>query len=248
MSSKLKEACAGFLTLVASKMAPAQVPKTALPAAAKLRMASNKPSSCKNCSCVVLSPPGRMRPSHPSRSAGVRTSRVSAPRASSISACAAKSPCTAKIPIFTSLTPSICSSRGPASPCPFKRIIQANLSPPTCREHVLLFKLAHVDPAHGLAKIFTCLKHRFRVIKMRRSFHHGLGPCFRITGLEYPRAHKNRLRTKPPDKRRVRGSCNSTCGKIGHRQLPRLGNLTNQIERRAKFFRLVHQLVFAQHG
>ena len=44
----------------------------------------SRPSSCSTCSCVVLSPPGRIMPSQPSRSAGVRTSTVSAPRSASI--------------------------------------------------------------------------------------------------------------------------------------------------------------------
>src|SRR6516164_1213019 len=105
MSKSPSEACGGFLTCLASRMAPAQVPRMAPPSSENFRTALNRPSSRRNWSCVVLSPPGRTMPSQPSRSATVRNSTVSAPRRCRAAAWASKSPWTARIPIF-----SVCGS------------------------------------------------------------------------------------------------------------------------------------------
>jgi hypothetical protein len=110
-SSRPSEACTGFRTPFASRIAPAQVPKIAAPFVANVRMACNNPSSSRNCNCVVLSPPGRMSPPHTFNCAGVRTSSVSTLSRRNCSACAETSPCTARIPILTILLPHACRHR-----------------------------------------------------------------------------------------------------------------------------------------
>src|SRR3954452_6293386 len=53
-----------------------------------------------SCRMVVLSPPGRMSPLTPSRSAGSRTRTPSTPIFRSVSRCSRKAPCRASTPIF----------------------------------------------------------------------------------------------------------------------------------------------------
>src|SRR4029077_5205031 len=49
---------------------------------------------------VVLSPPGRIRPASPSRSAGSRTRTPSTPMVRSVSRCSRNAPCRARTPIL----------------------------------------------------------------------------------------------------------------------------------------------------
>ncbi len=78
-----------------SMIIPAQVPKIGLPNA---RSGSASPSRSTPSVIVVDSPPGMTRPSSPSRSAGTRTSRTSAPSARSTFTWASKPPWSARTP------------------------------------------------------------------------------------------------------------------------------------------------------
>src|SRR5229473_6004722 len=169
MSSSFNESCRGFSTSVASSIAPAHVPKIAPPSFANFPIASAKPSSRKNCNCVVLSPPGRIKPSQPSRSAGVRTSTDSALSRANIAACASKSPCTARIPIFTLFTHILFVGAQPATAG--APTVQAEKTSPTARrQHVLLFHLTNVQSAHGFAQLFVSFEHHLGVLEVRRRF------------------------------------------------------------------------------
>ena len=79
---------------------PAQVPNTGFPAAICAAIGSNKPVERSNLPCVVLSPPGRItRSIESSKSSAARSSFHGAPSRSSIAACSANAPCTARMPV-----------------------------------------------------------------------------------------------------------------------------------------------------
>ena len=65
--------------LAGQEIIPAQVPKSGAPAAARSRIGWRRPQRSMRRRIVVLSPPGRTRPSMSSRSAGRRTSTASTP-------------------------------------------------------------------------------------------------------------------------------------------------------------------------
>src|SRR5216683_2522467 len=247
MSSKPSDSCWGFFTSVASRIAPAHVPKMALSSAANFLIASYKPSSCRNCNCVVLSPPGRINPSQLSSSAGVRTSTVSMAMPASMAACAAKSPCTAKIPIFTSHQIRGAPFSFPLAQ-PFRPALLTAASPPSRRQQILLFELPHIKAAHGLAQFFVRFQHRLRVFKMRGRLHHRLRASFRIAGFENPRADKYCLGSQAAHQRSIRRRRDSARREIRYRQFARLRHLANQIQRRAEFLCFMHQFVVAHGG
>src|SRR2546429_3678238 len=83
----------------------AHVPKMAPPRSANLTILSASPSSCRNFSWVVLSPPGRTSPSQPSRSAGGGTPAVLAPRRPPLAAWGLKNPFTPPNPNFSFFFP-----------------------------------------------------------------------------------------------------------------------------------------------
>src|SRR5579864_3620744 len=89
----------------------------------------------------------------------------------------------------------------PSEPC---QTIRQDSLPPARREHVLLFKLAHIDAAHRFAKLLMRLKDCFRIVEVCRSLYNSLGARFRIAGLEDARAHENRFRTESANQRRIR--------------------------------------------
>ncbi len=79
---------------------PAQVPNTGFPAAMCAAMGSNRPVDRSSLPCVVLSPPGRItRSIESSKSSAARNSFHGAPRRSSMAACSANAPCTARMPV-----------------------------------------------------------------------------------------------------------------------------------------------------
>src|SRR4029077_15820166 len=208
MSSSFKESVLGVSTFVARSMAPAHVPKIAPPCFANFSIASARPSSRKNCNCVVLSPPGRIKPSQPMSCTGVRTSALSAPSRASIAACASKSPCTAKIPIFTHVLHVFFVGAQHAAPLPPKSKMHDNRSPSARRKHVLLVHLPDIESAHCFAKLFVSFEHSLRVFEMRRRLHDCLRPHFWIAGLEDAGSDEHRFRAQPPHQRRIRRSCN----------------------------------------
>ena len=81
-----------------SMISPAQVPSTGCPCPPAARSGSASPSRSMPSVITVDSPPGMTSPSSPSRSAGMRTSRGSAPSSRSSFACASKSPWRASTP------------------------------------------------------------------------------------------------------------------------------------------------------
>src|ERR1700680_747834 len=113
MSSAPKPACLGFSTSVASRIAPAQVPKVGFTRTNCFSF--SKPSSPNNFRNVPDSPPGITRPSMASSWSGFFTSTTSAPSSSRRRRWASKSPCRARTPIFISWT-SVDSSLLPILP------------------------------------------------------------------------------------------------------------------------------------
>src|SRR4051794_39431504 len=77
---------------------PAQVPSVGTPERTSCRSGSARPSRSMPSVIVVDSPPGITSASRPSRSAGVRTMRASAPSRTSTPAWASKSPWMARTP------------------------------------------------------------------------------------------------------------------------------------------------------
>ena len=97
MSMAPSPACLGFSTSVASRIAPAQVPKVGLRRTNCLSFSN--PASPNNLKNVPDSPPGMTRPSISSSCSGFLTSTTFAPSSSRRRRCASKSPCRAKTPI-----------------------------------------------------------------------------------------------------------------------------------------------------
>src|SRR5438552_4159534 len=110
---------------------------------------------------VVDSPPGITRPSRPSSSSGFRTSTTStagppssAQRWSALT-CRAKSPCSAKTPIFTTAT---------------------SVLPAAGREPVLVGHLRGLEARHGVAEVFAHLREDIGVLVVGRRLHDRLRP------------------------------------------------------------------------
>src|SRR5579884_320337 len=101
MSSAPRLSWVGFVTRLASKIAPAQVPNVGF-SETKARSLHRNPSRSRNFRNVDDSPPGITRPSMPSSSSGLRTKTVCTPNDLSVCRCASKSPCRARTPIVRS--------------------------------------------------------------------------------------------------------------------------------------------------
>src|SRR5215472_13693054 len=82
--------------------------------------------------------------------------------------------------------------------------------PAARREQILLFELANIQPAHGLAQLLVRFEHRFGIFKVRGRFHDGLRARLRIAGLENPRPYKYRFRTQLAHQRCISRSRDST--------------------------------------
>src|SRR6476661_8311984 len=101
---------------------------------------------------VVLSPPGRIRPSNSSRSLGRRTSMARAPSASTARTCSMKAPCIATTPIVRFENSLICP---PGLSCPTCHLHVGHETPrlPAADRHQLaLGDLADLYAAHRLAE------------------------------------------------------------------------------------------------
>src|SRR5215468_6899697 len=118
--------------------------------------------------------------------------------------------------------------------------------PAACREQFFLFQLPHVNSRHRFAEFLRRFQNRLRILEVRRRLHNRLRPRVRIAALENARADKHRFRAQLPHQRRICRSRNATRRKIWYRQLARLRNFPQQIERRAHLLRRPHQLVIAQ--
>jgi hypothetical protein len=98
MLSAPRPACLGFSTSVASRIAPAQVPKVGFRRTNCFSFSN--PSSPSNFRNVPDSPPGITKPSIASSCSGFLTKTTSAPSSSSRRRWASKSPCRASTPIL----------------------------------------------------------------------------------------------------------------------------------------------------
>jgi len=201
---------------VARSIAPAHVPKIAPPCFANFAIASARPSSWRNCNCVVLSPRAESTRHNLRVDPACAPLAVSAPSRASIAACASKSPCTARIPIFTSFTPhSLCA--------------RPNLLPAARRQHVLLFHLTNVQSAHGFAQLFVSFEHHVGILEVGRCFHYGLRPHLGSLDLKMPDPTNTASAPRAPHQRCVCRSGNAARGKIRHRQLAGFGDLAKPV-------------------
>src|SRR3989344_418649 len=91
-----------------------------------------------NFEIVVLSPPGIISPSRPSRSEGRRTSFGAASIAERVCMCSLKSPCNARTPIF------LCATDISFQEYFYEKLPAAFLQP--------CFQLAYLEAFHCLAK------------------------------------------------------------------------------------------------
>src|SRR6266851_1675342 len=99
-------------SLLASRIIPAHDPKTGIPAPIRSRSGRTRSKIAVSFQIVVDSPPGMMRPSTTSSSAGRRTATGSAPAAVIARRCSATSPCRASTP--TVALPRPARAAGPA--------------------------------------------------------------------------------------------------------------------------------------
>src|SRR3989337_801151 len=206
-----RENCFGFSTSRARTMRPAHVPKIGLPSAWNFSSAgTNRPASM-SFSSVVLSPPGTIRPSTASSSSGVRTSADSTPTRSSAFPCSAKSPWSARTPIFI-VSPVIVRARAlPAQSFRGGGLRKggggppAELLPAPGLEQVLLGQLRRLDAGHRLSQLFGDLRQHLGILVVRRRLDDGPGPAGRIRRLENPRAHEDRLGPELHHQSGVRG-------------------------------------------
>ena len=83
----------------ASRIMPAQVPKTGSPLAIRSRSGSSRSKIRASLAIVVDSPPGRTKPSHSASSDSRRTATGRAPRESRTRRCSRTSPCRARTPM-----------------------------------------------------------------------------------------------------------------------------------------------------
>src|SRR5678815_4930903 len=121
-----------------------------------------------SCRMVVLSPPGRMRPLTPARSAGSRTRTPCTPIASSVSRCSRNAPWSASTPIFMTRPPATWSVALPAAD----------------GEPFLGRDLLERDAAHRGSQALRDLRDLGRVVEERRRLDDRVGHPRRILALE----------------------------------------------------------------
>src|ERR1051326_6352393 len=127
---------------------------------------------------VVDSPPGITSPSRPSSSSGFRTSTTSTagPPSSvqrwSALTCRAKSPCSARTPIFRTAT---------------------SVLPAAGRQPILVGHLRDLEAHHGFAEVFAHPREDVGILVVRRRLHDGLRALRRILGLEKAGADEHRF-------------------------------------------------------
>src|SRR5437763_2484460 len=189
-----------------STIRPAQVASVGVPDTTRSRSGSASRSRSRLSVTVVDSPPGRISPSSPARSAGVRTSRASAPSAASTPAWASKSPWRASTPIVTPL-------------------------PAAGLDQSLLAERGDLDPRHRRAEVAGGAGHALPVVVVRGGLDDRRGGALRVLGLEDPRAHEHALRAELHHQRGVGGGGDAAGGEVDHREPALLGNHAHQLER-----------------
>ena len=163
-----------------SMMSPAHVPNIGTPEAASSRSGSARPSRSIPSVIVVDSPPGRTSPSSPSRSAGTRTSRTSAPSERR-------------------------TSRVRGEPALEGEDADDGLSPAAAGERLLGLELARLEALHRGAEALRRAGDAVGIGEVRRRLDDRRGAGRRVLGLEDPGAHEDRLRAELHHERRVGG-------------------------------------------
>src|SRR5208283_1435389 len=177
-------------------IAPAQVPNVGLVCTKSFSFwKHSSPSSFRK---VVDSPPGITRPSISSNCSSLRTSTTSAPSSSRRRWCAAKSPCSARTPIFISQhsafsrqlsatsfrqtevlpvkMPDNGKGRGIAAPTDNWQLITA--SPPSGLQQIFFGDGADCQPFHGAGHLLADFGQYLGIVVVRGGDHDGT--CARL--------------------------------------------------------------------
>src|SRR5258708_29139411 len=113
---------------------------------------------------VVLSPPGRTRPSRSSSSSGLRNGTASAPSRRSARRCSLKAPCKARTPIFGVLT-----------------LLDPRQESPTARgEQLLLGNRPDLESLHGCTQSLAGLEDLLGLVEVCGGGDDGLGHLERV--------------------------------------------------------------------
>src|SRR5438876_1882784 len=199
-------------TSFAMKIAPAHVPHTGMPSAARSRSFSMIPYCCASFPIVVLSPPGMMSASISSSCSGRRTSTASTPSRSSVARCSAKSPWRPRTPAR-----AVSVRRSPTAGC--KSFL--------CRDRLKR------EAAHRLAESARYVGDELGVAEVRRRLDDRLRASRRIGRLEDSRADEVPLCAELHHQRRVRGRRDPAGAEEHDRQLPVRRDLLDELERHA---------------
>src|SRR3989338_4921747 len=207
-----------FNTFFANKMAPAQVPYTAMPCLARARMAWSSLVSASNWDMVVLSPPGMTRPCTCARSSWFRTSAASTPSFFRVCRCSKKSPWSASTPTRFTL---------PAS------FLQPHI------------ELGNLLALHGLAQALGDPRQDLGVLVVGYCQHDGLRHLLGVFGLENPRTHENSVAPQLHHQRGIRGSRDASGRKVHDQQPPGFPRPFHQFQGHPVIPRQLFQLVQA---
>src|SRR5713226_2228990 len=218
------------VTSRASTIMPAHVASVGRPPAMALRNGSSRPTRSISIVIVVLSPPGRTRPSRSRRSSGVFTSRVLAPEASSALTCSANAPCSARTPI----------KGAPLRPGDARRL------PASGSEQLVLRDGGDLEPRHRLPETGGNLRQHLGLVEIRCGRHDRFGTLQGVLRLEDARADEQAVDTELHHQRRVRRRGDATRGEVHDRQAAETLTLGKQLDRRADLLGFAHQLGVAQ--
>src|SRR6185436_3447742 len=178
---------------------------------------------------VVLSPPGRISPETPSRSAGSRTGTPSTPIASSVWRCSRKAPWRARTPIFIVVWRAARAPRLPAAD----------------REAFLLRDRFHGDAPHRGSQALRDVRDDRRVVEVGRRLDDRVRHPGRILALEDARPDEHALRPELHHERRVGRGRDPAGDEVHDRQLPVPGHLLDKLVRGLELLRRDEQLVLA---
>src|SRR6185312_9719433 len=192
-----------------SMIRPAQVPSVGVPARTSSRSGSARPSRSMPSVIVVDSPPGMTSPSSPSRSAGVRTMRASAPRWIRTPAWASKSPWRASTPTTTAL-------------------------PAAMLDQALFAELRDLKPGHRGTQAARGARHALRVVVVGGGLHNRGRHALGVLRLEDPGADEDALGAELHHQRGVRRGGDAARGEVDDRQAAFLGDHAHQLDGRLK--------------